>query len=161
MELIRAAQALFVLWIGAFAALVSFNNIVDYGTNLRFVQHVFTMDTTFPDSKLRRRAIRSALVHHAAYVAIIAAEALTAALCVWGAALLFRGLDLPAEAFHERKTASFAGLALGFAVWFGGFMVVGGQWFASWQSKEWNGREAAFMFYTAIALVFLILLYKA
>jgi predicted small integral membrane protein len=37
-------------------------------------------------------------------------------------------------------------------------MTVGGQWFASWQSKEWNGREAAFMFYTPIALVFLILL---
>lgn len=24
----------------------------------------------------------------------------------------------------------------------------------SWQSKEWNGCEAAFMFYTPIALVF-------
>jgi predicted small integral membrane protein len=40
-------------------------------------------------------------------------------------------------------------------------MVAGGQWFASWQSNEWNGREAAFMFYTQIALVFLILLHKA
>jgi predicted small integral membrane protein len=33
--------------------------------------------------------------------------------------------------------------------------------FASWQSNEWNGREAAFMSYTPIALVFLILLHKA
>jgi predicted small integral membrane protein len=68
---------------------------------------------------------------------------------------------LPAEAFHEAKTAAFIGLALGFSVWFGGFMAAGGQWFASWQSKEWNGREAAFMFYTPIALVCLILLHKA
>jgi predicted small integral membrane protein len=158
MEAVRAAQALFVLWIGAFAALVVLNNIVDYGTNFRFVQHVFSMDTTFADSKLRRRAIRSPAVHHFAYCAIIAAEALTAALCLWGAVVLFGSLGLPAAAFHEAKTVAFAGLALGFAVWFGGFMVVGGQWFASWQSKEWNGREAAFMFYTPIALAFLILL---
>jgi len=160
MQVIRAAQALFVFWIGAFAALVALNNIVDYGTNLRFAQHVLTMDTTFEDSKLRRRAIHMPVLHHLAYCAIIAAEALTAALCLWGSVRLFAALDSPVEAFHEAKMLAFAGLALGFAVWFGGFMVAGGQWFASWQSKQWNGREAAFMFYTPIALVFLILLQR-
>ena len=40
-------------------------------------------------------------------------------------------------------------------------MVIGGQWFASWQSQEWNGRESAFMFYTAIGLAFLALLHPA
>lgn len=75
-------------------------------------------------------------------------------MCLWGAALLLGALGLPAEAFHEAKTAAFLGLALGFSIWFGGLMTAGGQWFASWQSKEWNGREAAFMFYTPIALVF-------
>ena len=161
MEIIRGAQALFVLWIGAFAALVALNNIVDYGTNFRFVQHVFGMDTTFADSRLRRRAIRSPAIHHLAYCAIIAAEALAAGLCLWGAGLLFGALSLPVEAFHAAKAVAFAGLALGFSIWFGGFMAAGGQWFASWQSKDWNGREAAFMFYTPIALVFLILLHKA
>ena len=158
MEAIRAAQALFVLWIGAFAALVALNNLVDYGTNFRFVQHVFSMDTTFPGTKLRRRAIHSPAVHHIAYCLIIAAEALTAALCLWGAATLFGALGLPPDMFTEAKSVAFVGLALGFSIWFGGFMAAGGQWFASWQSKEWNGREAAFMFYTPIALVFLILL---
>jgi predicted small integral membrane protein len=118
------------------------------------------MDTTFADSKLRRRAIRWPAVHHFAYCAIIAAEALAAGLCVWGAGVLFGALDLSADAFHEAKTAAFLGLALGFSIWFGGFMTVGGQWFASWQSKEWNGREAAFMFYTPIAIVFLILMQR-
>jgi len=161
MEFLRAMQALLVLWIGAFAALVALNNSVDYGTNFRFVQHVLGMDTVRPDSKLRRRAIRSPAVHHLAYCSIIAAEGVTAALCLWGAGVLFGGLGLPVEAFHEAKTVALAGLALGFSVWFGGFMAAGGQWFASWQSKEWNGREAAFMFYTPIALVFLILMQKA
>ena len=153
-------QALLVAWIGLFAALVVLNNIVDYGTNFRFVQHVFSMDTTFADSKLRLRAIHSRTVHHAAYWLIIAAEALTAALCLWGAVRLLGALDAPAAAFFEAKAIAFAGLGLGFSVWFGGFMALGGQWFASWQSKEWNGREAAFMFYSAIALVFVILLQK-
>ena len=159
MEVVRAAQALFVLWIGAFAGLVALNNVVDYGTNLRFVQHVLTMDTTFEGSRLRRRAVRSIALHHAAYWVIIAAEWITAALCIGGAVHLLT-LVGEAESFHAAKTAAFAGLALGFAVWFGGFMVVGGQWFASWQSKLWNGREAAFMFYTPIALAFLVLLQK-
>ena len=154
-------QALLVLWIGLFAALVALNNIVDYGTNFRFVQHVFSMDTTFADSKLRRRAIRSSAVHHAAYGLLIGAEALTAALCVWGAVLLFGALGVPPDMFAEAKSIAFLGLALGFSIWFGGFMALGGQWFASWQSKEWNGREASFMFYTPIALVFLILLQNA
>jgi len=160
MEIVRALQALFVLWIGAFAALVALNNLVDYRTNFRFVQHVLSMDTTLPDSALRHRAIRSPAIHRAAYAILITAEAVTAGLCLWGAARLFGALDLSPDAFHEAKTAALAGLALGFAVWFGGFMLVGGQWFASWQSREWNGRESAFMFYTAIALVFLILLHK-
>ena len=160
MEVVRAAQALFVFWIGAFAGLVALNNVVDYDTNFRFVQHVLNMDTTFEDSKLRRRAIRSPALHHFAYCAIIAAEALTAALCLCGAARLFAALGSGVDTFHQAKTLAFAGLALGFAVWFGGFMVAGSQWFASWQSKQWSGREAAFMFYTPIAVVFLILLHK-
>jgi hypothetical protein len=88
---------------------------------------------------------------------------------VIGAAQALFVLDSPRVRGHHcrgsarggAKTTAFAGLALGFAIWFGGFMVAGGQWFASWQSNEWNGREAAFMFYTPIALVFLILLHKA
>jgi predicted small integral membrane protein len=56
---------------------------------------------------------------------------------------------------------AFAGLALGFALWFGGFMVIGGQWFTSWQSRTWSDRESAFMFYAAIGIVFLALLHQA
>src|SRR2546427_42981 len=103
MEALRAAQALFVLWIGAFAGLAALNNIIDYGTNFRFVQHVLTMDSTFEDSKLRPRAIRSPALHHLAYCALIAAEALTAALCLWGAVRLFAVLDSSVESFHETK----------------------------------------------------------
>ena len=34
-----------------------------------------------------------------------------------------------------------AGTTAGFAPWFVGFVVVGGEWFRTWQSRTWNGRE--------------------
>ena len=33
------------------------------------------------------------------------------------------------------------------------FMVVGGEWFAMWQSRIWNGEEGAFRFYLTILAV--------
>jgi predicted small integral membrane protein len=47
-------------------------------------------------------------------------------------------------------------VGLGFLLWFLGFMVVGGEWFAMWQSKAWNGQEAAFRFYVTLLLVALL-----
>lgn len=161
MTVIRICQALFVFWIGAFAAVVTWNNLTDWQSNFRFVQHLLSMDTVFPDSRLKRRAIASPAFHRLAYACIIAVEGVTAILCVAGSLLLLAALGAGVDEFHSAKTTAFAGLGLGFALWFGGFMIVGGQWFASWQSNEWNGREAAFMFYTAIGVVFLILLHKA
>ena len=64
-------------------------------------------------------------------------------------------------AFEAAKSAAYAGLLLGFCVWFGGFMIAGGQWFASWQSDRWNGRQSAFMFYTAIGIALVVLMQPA
>ena len=32
-------------------------------------------------------------------------------------------------------------------------MVVGGEWFAMWQSEDWNGQQAAFRFYLTVLAV--------
>jgi hypothetical protein len=64
---IRLAQSLFVAYIGVFGLLTAFGNITDYGSNFAFVQHVMSMDTIFPESHLRYRAITSPALHHAAY----------------------------------------------------------------------------------------------
>jgi len=85
----------------------------------------------------------------------------TALLCLAGATILAMALGAAPAEFHAAKGVAFAGLGLGFALWFGGFMLVGGQWFASWQSKQWSGRESAFMFYSAIGIAFLVLLHQA
>jgi predicted small integral membrane protein len=55
--------------------------------------------------------------------------------------------------FNRAKRFTIIGAAIGFLVWFLGFMVVGGEWFSMWQSPMWNGQEAAFRFYISILAV--------
>ena len=37
------------------------------------------------------------------------------------------------------------------------FLSVGGEWFLMWQSKNWNGQDAAFRMFTVIGIVLLFL----
>ena len=133
-----------------FAFLVAFGNITDYGSNFAFVQHVLSMDTTFPDNALRWRAITSPMLWHAAYWLIILGEALTCAAYTIGTVALLRNLRASGAAFNRSKRFVYVATALGFLVWFLGFMVIGGEWFAMWQSPTWNGQQAAFRFYAAV-----------
>jgi len=61
-----------------------------------------------------------------------------------------------AARFNRAKRLVRIGAALGFLVWFFGFLVVGGEWFQMWKSQTWNGQQAAFRFYVTIlaALIF-------
>jgi predicted small integral membrane protein len=153
----RLSKALLVLLTGLFSLLVGADNIIDYGTNYAFVEHVMAMDTVFPSSTLTWRAITSPALHHAAYALIIALELLTGGLCVAGAARLWRARELPAARFNAAKDLAIAGLVCGFALWFFGFLTVGGEWFQMWQSKTWNGQEAAFRLVASIGLVLIFL----
>jgi predicted small integral membrane protein len=86
----------------------------------------------------------------AAYAAIIAAEGITGLLFLLGAFRLFQLRKAEAAEFNAGKTYVIAACLLAFLVWFFGFMVVAGEWFAMWQSATWNGQEAAFRFYVAV-----------
>jgi predicted small integral membrane protein len=143
---IRLAKILMIAAVGAFAFMVTYDNIVDYGSNYEFVRHVLSMDTTFSGNALMDRAVKDARAWKAAYAAIITAEGLTCVLlCVGSLALLTR-LLAPAAAFNRAKLWAVAGLTVGFGVWFFGFLVVAGEYWAMWQSRTWNGQEAAFRF---------------
>ena len=149
----RLAKIALIAAIAAAATLVAFDNITDYGTNFAFVWHVLSMDTIFPTSATRYRALTSPLLHHAAYALIIAAEALTAALCWIGAVALLRARRASAAAFNRAKAFAVAGLTLGFLVWQFGFMTIGGEWFGMWQSPHWNGVPSAFRFAMVVIAV--------
>jgi predicted small integral membrane protein len=150
---VRLAKIAMVASLAAFALLVAFDNVIDYGTNYLFVQHVLSMDTTFPDSTLRWRAITSPALWQAGYALIIAGEAATGLCFAAGTIALLRALRADAGAFQRAKRLALAGASMGFLVWFLGFMVVGGEWFQMWQSGTWNGQQAAFRFYLTLLAV--------
>jgi len=104
---LRASKAIGVSSMGLLVSLVAFGNLTDYDTNFAFVQHVLTMDTTFPSSTIRYRAITNPALHHAAYALIIATEILTAALCWMGALQLWRHIGDTGQGFN-RASPTFA-----------------------------------------------------
>jgi len=150
MLIARYAKIVMSLSLAAFCLLVTFNNITDYGTNYLFVQHVMSMDTTFPGNTLMDRSITNPVLWQLAYALIIAAEGVTGVLFLAGAIRLIQLRNAPGAAFNQGKALVIAGATLAFLVWFFGFMVVAGEWFAMWQLQTWNGQEAAFRFYMAV-----------
>jgi predicted small integral membrane protein len=144
MPAIRLAKVALVAALAAFAFIVTYDNIVDYGSNYEFVRHVLSMDTTFQSTALMHRAITDPRLWTTAYVVIIATEGLTSLLLIAGALALLSQVNEPAAVFNRAKVWSVAGLTVGFGLWFFGFLVVAGEYFAMWQSKTWNGQESAF-----------------
>lgn len=56
-------------------------------------------------------------------------------------------------AFNQSKKWAIIGLTLAFLLWQVAFMSIGGEWFAMWMSKQWNGIPNAFRFFITILLV--------
>lgn len=157
MPMTRYAKVAMTTALALFAALVAFNNLTDYGANFAFVRHVLAMDTIFEGSPARWRAIEAPVLWHAAYALIIAMEVATALLLARGALAMWRARRASAAVFARAKQAAIAGALVGFLLWFVGFMVVGGEWFLMWQSREWNGQTSAFHFYiTLLALAIFV-----
>ena len=152
----RAAKAALVAAVALFASLTAFGNLTDYNTNYAFVQHVLAMDTIFPFSTIKYRAITDPTLQRAAYALIIAVEGAIAVLCWIGVVALVRRLRADAAAFNRAKTYAVAGLALGFLLWQVGFMSIGGEWFGMWQSQQWNGVPGAFRFVMVIIAVLIL-----
>jgi predicted small integral membrane protein len=153
----RVCQLLLTAGVAFYVSLIVMGNLTDYDTNFVFVQHVLSMDTIFPDSTLRWRAVTSPTLHRVFYGGLIAWEAGTALLCWVGAYRLMRALRSDAAAFQLAKDWAIAGLTAGCLLWLVAFLAVGGEWFAMWQSPTWNGQNAAFRMFavTGIVLVFL------
>lgn len=157
---VRLAKAILTFSVGLFALLVGVDNLLDYGTNLVFVEHVLSMDTTFEHSTMRWRAITAPWMHHVAYWLIIAAELATGLLCIVGAIRLVQARTASAQTFNAAKDMAIAGLAAGFVLYFLGFLVIGGEWFKMWQSQTWNAQAAAFRFAASFALVLIFVAMK-
>ena len=154
----RMAKTLLLAGIGLFYALVVFNNLTDFGSNYKFVQHVLSMDSTFPGNHGMYRALPSSAWYLAFYFSIIAWEIATTVLLWWGFVKLMSALRLSASKFNAAKRIPIMALTLSLLMWLVAFLSVGGGWFLMWQSREWNGQEAAFRNFAVVALVLLVLL---
>ncbi|MGI5139107.1 DUF2165 domain-containing protein [Streptomyces sp. CA-106110] len=130
------AATLLTATVALYTALVAFGNITDFGTNQQFVRHVLAMDTTFKDDDLMWRAVTSHAWEDAAYVAIIVWESLAALL-------LIAATFLWARRHPRARQLSTVGLLMLLLLFGAGFIAIGGEWFAMWQSKTSNGLDAA------------------
>ena len=129
--------------------LVAIGNITDFGTNQAFVHHVLTMDTTnfgarpgtALDPNVVWRAVSASPLQNAAYVCIIVWESLAGVVLVAATAAWFvdRG-----TCYARARALSTIGLLMIVALFVGGFIDIGGEWFQMWRSTSWNGLDTAF-----------------
>jgi len=155
--MLRAAKIALVFAVAIYYSFVVFNNLTDYNSNYEFVRHTLTMDTTFPGNHGMWRAINAPAAHTAFYVAIIAWEAMTMALCWWGGFRLLKARRSTAAEFERAKSVAVAGLTLSLLMWLVAFLAVGAEWFLMWQSATGNGQMAAFRMFTVVGIVLLLL----
>ena len=154
----RASKALLAFMIGCFALLVALDNILDFKTNLQFVQHVMRMYSMQPwfnqASALQTRATSNTAAHYATYIAIISCEILSGLsyllsscyfiLAQWKRKWVVRG-----------KIWFLAASMLGLIVWYFGFCVIAGEYFSMW-ANTYNAYEKAYLLsiFTVLATLF-------
>jgi len=154
---LRAAKISLVFAVALFYTLVVLNNLTDYNSNYQFLRHVLMMDSTFPSNHGMWRAVNSPAIHTAFYLSIIAWECLTMLLSWWVGLRLVKTLSAPAAEFHQSKRVAVAALSVALLMWLVAFLSVGGEWYLMWQSKTWNGQDAAFRMFTVLGIVLLLL----
>jgi predicted small integral membrane protein len=149
----RWAKIVLLAGVALFFTLVVFNNTTDFDSNYQFVRHVLMMDTTFPGNRGLWRAIDAPALHLAFYIGIIGWEALNMVLGWAGAIALFRARRGSVPTFTAAKRFGTIAWTAGLLLWMAAFIIVGGEWFLMWQSRTWNGQDAAFRMFTIEALV--------
>lgn len=155
--IVRISKILLLAAIALFYTLVVLNNTTDFGSNYQFVQHVLMMDTTFPNNSLMWRALKNPAWHLGFYFSIITWEAVTMILCWWGALKLLGKLRKGADDFHLAKRIPVIALTLSMLMWLVAFLSVGAEWFLMWQSRTWNGQDAAFRMFVVVGITMLLI----
>lgn len=140
---LRILQAFTLFSAGLFGLFVFLGNLMDYDSNYQFVKHVLSMDDTFEGNALMWRAIDMPWAWTVGYIGIIIAEGAFAFLALVGAVKLFLRRNDDIQSYNAARSWGYAAYGLGFAIWFLGFIVVGSEWFAMWQSSTWNGKDTA------------------
>ncbi len=153
MLITRLAKIAMCLALALYCLLVAYDNVTDPRWNYEFVQHVMSMDTTFPGNGVMYRAVTNPRAWQIVYALITATEAACGVLFFGGALQMWLARYAAPTGFQRAKVLAIAGSALAFLLWFFVFMVIAGEWFAMWQSKTWNAQPAAFRMYMTVLAV--------
>ena len=154
--ILRGAKVALIFAVALFYTFVVLNNVTDYDSNYQFVRHVLMMDSTFPGNHGMWRAMNSPAIHTVFYVSIIAWESITMLLAWAGGFRLVRSFSAGAIEFHRSKSIAVLALTTAMLMWLVAFLGVGGEWFLMWQSRNWNGQDAAFRMFTLIGIVLIL-----
>ena len=154
---LRAAKTVLIFAVALFYSLIVFNNTTDYNSNYQLVRHILMMDSTFTNHPGMWRAMKSPTVHTIFYITIIAWESITMLLCWWGGVRLARAARTTAAGFNQAKRTAIIALTISLLMWLVAFLTVGAEWFLMWQSKTWNGQEAAFRMFTVVGIILIFL----
>jgi predicted small integral membrane protein len=150
---LRISKSLLLLALAFHYALLVFNNTNDYRSNLNFVQHVLSMDTTFPGNNGMWRAVHSPGIWMAFFVSIVIWETATCLLLIFAAFRLLRNVRSTAATFNAAKKPAVIALTLSLLMWLTAFLSVGGEWFLMWQSKLWSGQQTAFHLFAVVGII--------
>lgn len=154
----RWAKLAMLAGIGMYYILVVLGNLTDFGMNYEFVRHVLLMDSTIPGNHEMWRAVKSPILHLAFYWSVIVWEAATMVLIWWGLVALLRAVGRPTEVFNAQKSIAVVALTFSLLMWLVGFLVIGGEWFTMWQSRDWNGQQEAFRMFVVVGIILLLIL---
>ena len=69
---------------------------------------------------------------------------------------MVRQYSSSSTAFERAKRVAISALTLALLMWLVAFLTLGGEWFLMWQSKTWNGQDAAFRMFTVVGIVLLL-----
>lgn len=139
----RFFSMIIVLTVTTIAAIGCLGNITDSESNLQFVRHVFSMDTTYNSPDIMWRAVTAPSVHMIGFISIIIIEATLTFCGFMGLFKLAKHFNSDSQTFEQQKTLALIAMGLAVLVWGFIFQAAGGEWFASWQSQHWNGLRDA------------------
>lgn len=134
----RLIPLLLLLGTAVMGFVVCLNNITAPGANLRFVEHIMTMDTTNMDRGTQWREVRSPALHRVAFVTILVCEVAVTVLGLVGSYFLAVNLTAAGDAWESAKLFGYLAFLVALVVWFLIIQVVGAEWYVSWQSEKWN-----------------------
>ncbi|WEV47151.1 DUF2165 domain-containing protein [Bifidobacterium sp. ESL0690] len=157
-KLQRWIKIFVVFMFASFALFVAAGNYMDWGSNYAFIHHVMMMDDLPAANAVTWRAIKAVPIHVIGYCFLIFCETCTCLTGYYGTYKMIRAVNKDEETFAKSKTFGYVMFIIAICIWYGGFSIIGSEWFDMWQSKHWNAQMTAYNI-VEHAVLFMIILW--